>query len=208
MNNILISYNLVNKWNFLKSLDVIKWSLFLALVLGIFYFIIIQFLPNSMIWISMILSAIGLLVLGFLLFVDNSYSLTTYNPSIKVFAIAIFVCGLLLLGYTWWSSHQIKVASVFVEGSTRFLSKSLSTLIYIPIFIITTFGFIALIIFQYLSFSASNGIYTSSNDIYWNSSRFSLWNILNGVELLWGIFILRDSFNFVMSGNAVQLYFP
>jgi hypothetical protein len=114
MNNILTSYNLVNKWNFLKSLDVIKWSLFLALVLGVFYFIIIQFLPNSMIWISMILSGIGLLVLGGLLFVDNSYSLMTYNPSTKVFAFATFICGLLLLGYTWWSSHQIKVASVFV----------------------------------------------------------------------------------------------
>lgn len=165
----------------MKSLDVVKWSVLLALALGIIYFIIVQLAPNVTIWIGMILSAIGLLSLGTLLFLDNSYSLVTYHPSIKIFSIALIVCGVLFLAYSWWSAHQIKVCSVFVDGATEFISSSLSTILFIPLFILATFGFIALIIFQYLSYSSHKDIYMNPNDIYWNGSNLTIWNMLNGV---------------------------
>lgn len=173
-----------------------KWSLLLALALGVVYFLAVQFAPNAMIWIGMIFSGIGLLLFGVLIFLDSSYSLITFHPFLKVFSIVIIACGVLFLGFSWWSSHQIKVSSVFVDGATEFLGSSLSTLLYIPLFILATFGFIALILFQYLSFSSHKQIYMNPNDIYWNGSSLTIWNMLNGVELLWGIFILRDSCKF------------
>lgn len=173
----------------------VKWSLGLALLLGIVYFISIQFIPNFVVWVGMIFGGIGLILLGGILFVDDSYSLITYHPSIKTIAVVLTLCGILLLGFTWWSNHQIKVCSVFVDSATIFLRNSFSTILYIPLFIIITFAFIALIIFQYLSYSASKDVYVNPGDIYWNGSNLTLWNFLNGVELLWGIFILRDSCN-------------
>ena len=181
LKSALISYNLVDKWNFLKSLDVIKWSLGLALVLGIVYFASVQYFPNAMIWFGMIFSGIGLLLLGGIFILDRSYSLMVYNPSIKLLAVVTVICGLLILGFTWWSRHQIRVCSVFVEGATSFIRQTVSTLLYVPIFILATFGFIALIIFQYLSYSVANGVYINPNDIYWNGSNVTLWNLLNGI---------------------------
>lgn len=180
-NSALISYNLVEKWNFLKSIDVVKWSLLLALSLGIFYFIIVQCLPNAMIWIGMIFSGLGLLLLGGIFFLDSSYSLLLFHPSIKILAVVLAVCGVLFLGFTWWSAHQIKVCSVFVDGATSFVAQSLSTILYIPLFIIATFGFFALIVFQYLSYSSHKEIHMNPNDIYWNGTSLTIWNMLNGV---------------------------
>ena len=102
----------------MKSLDVIKWSLVLALALSIVYFIIIQCAPNCMIWFGMIFSGVGLIAFGALLFLDSSYSLITFHPSLKIFSIVLAVCGVVFIGFAWWSAHQIRVSSVFVAGAT------------------------------------------------------------------------------------------
>ena len=143
----------------------------------------------------MVLSGVLSIALGVILLLDRSYSFLILGSFVKFLAFGMILCGILLLGFTWWSSHQIRVCSVFVEASTRFLGQSLLTLSYIPLFVVLSVVFVGVITFQYLSFGSSKFIHINPNDIYWNGSSATLWNLFNLVEFLWGIFILRDSCN-------------
>ncbi len=82
-NKAVESYRLEEKINFIKALDIVKWALAIALVLGILYVVAVQFFPKTMSWLILILAAISCLLMAIVLFIDQSPSLSHYQGWIK-----------------------------------------------------------------------------------------------------------------------------
>lgn len=81
---------------------------------------------------------------------------------------------------------------------------------YIPLFLILTFGFLVLIVWQFIAFGTANYPTFERSNIYYHSGHNIFLQVLNVIELIWGMQFLRDAckylliiVNFVVSGNAV-----
>lgn len=53
---------------------------------------------------------------------------------------------------------RLSVAGAFLEQATKFVSENKKTLLWIPLFIIFTFLFGILIVFEYLAYVSSTGL--------------------------------------------------
>lgn len=67
------------------------------------------------------------------------------------------------------------------------------TYLYIILFIIFTGIFLAIFLFQYLAYSSINQPVKNNKSIYMESDFYNVWNYLNIIELLWGMYFLRDT---------------
>lgn len=63
--------NLQDKWKFLNTYDIIKYSLLIALALGLVWMILVQFLPKIMSIAAIFLGSLTLLALGLIFIIDN-----------------------------------------------------------------------------------------------------------------------------------------
>jgi hypothetical protein len=79
---------------------------------------------------------------------------------------------------------------------------------------VLTFGFLVLIGWQFIAFGTANYPIFERSSIYYHSYHNIVLQVLNVIELIWGLQFLRDackfffiSVNFVVSGNAVEWYF-
>ena len=77
-----------------------------------------------------------------------------------------------------------------------------------------TIGFLVLIAWQFIAFGTANYPTFERGNIYYHSGHNIFLQVLNVIELIWGMQFLRDScifylkvVNFVVSGNAVEWYF-
>lgn len=101
----------------------------------------------------------------------------------------------------WWANER-KFQGIILDYGKRFLSEKPMSFFYIPFFILLAIGLIALFIWQHCCFSS---VFHSDNN-FWNFNNTGIWEILNILELFWGMRFLRDAFNFCVSGNAVDWY--
>lgn len=86
-----------------------------------------------------------------------------------------------------------------MEHSNNFLKNDVRVFFYIPVFLLLTLGLIVLIVWQYISFGATNKTYLQENEIYRSSSHNIILQILNAIELIWGLQFLRDACTFVLN---------
>jgi hypothetical protein len=63
-------------------------------------------------------------------------------------------------------------------------------------------GLVALTVWQHCCFTSQS---SWSRNIY-NFNNSGVWEILNILEFIWGAQFLRDSYNFCISGNAIDYY--
>lgn len=212
--NVLTTFNLHWKWNFLRSYDMIRITLLVALLAGVVFLVFVQFAPKMAVWTSVALTGLTCIVLAVMLLMDSSPSFQSERLLMNVVAVAILLLGLICLFYLYWMRIEIRVCSIFIESATRFLARSPCVFTYIPVYILLSLGLIALVVFEYLAFSSSTGLSREPHDIFWQTSPWTWWNILTLIQLIWGISFLRDSctilnytVNFNVSGNAVEWYF-
>lgn len=96
-----------------------------------------------------------------------------------------------------------------------FLKETPAVFAYIPLFLILTAGLVVLFVWQYVAFGTFSDPYLKNpNDFYFSSGMSIALEILNLIELIWGLQFLRDAcnfknnlVNFVVSGNSVEWYF-
>lgn len=86
-----------------------------------------------------------------------------------------------------------------MEHSNNFLKNDVRVFFYIPVFLLLTLGLIVLIVWQYISFGATSKTYLQENEIYRSSSHNIILQILNAIELIWGLQFLRDACTFVLN---------
>lgn len=56
----------------------------------------------------------------------------------------------------WLYANQIKLYGIFLDYAVKFLNHNLSTLLYIPLFLLFTVGFVVLIAWQHICFKSDN----------------------------------------------------
>lgn len=94
-----------------------------------------------------------------------------------------------------------------MQHGNTFLKSDPMVFAYIPLFLFLTAGLIVLIVWQYIAFGTAYETWLRPGDIFRSSSHNIPLQIFNALELIWGLQFLRDAFNFVVSGNAVEWYF-
>ena len=82
-------------------------------------------------------------------------------------------------------------------------------IVYVPIFIVLFFLLILLIAFQLLAVWSSGTLVFREDSPFYDVRAFtsSLFSFLTFIEFLWGMSFLKESFNFCVSGYAIQWYY-
>jgi hypothetical protein len=112
--------------------------------------------------------------------------------------------------------RYLRVSTVFLSYSTRFVTQNSSVLLYILLLLLFTTGLVALTVFELLAvWSASDPAFLKDRVFYVSQGKhaFTL-SILILIQLYWGLAFLKElckkSFNlvnFCISGNAINWYF-
>ena len=101
----------------------------------------------------------------------------------------------------FWANER-KFQGILLDYGKKFLTERPLTFFYIPVFILLAIGLVALIVWQHSCFAS---VFHSNNNFFdFNNTGF--WEILNILELIWGLSFLRDAFNFCVSGNSTDWY--
>lgn len=136
-------------------------------------------------------------------------------PGLRVFVGLLFLLlAITVLVMTFIYRKHLQLCGVLIKYATRFLADSFCVYMYLPAFLLATVLLLLLFMWQYVAFSTANEPYRRNDDIYWKASSNTFLQVLNVVELIWGLQFLRDSctscsysVNFIVSGNAVEWYF-
>jgi len=187
------NYNIKDKLNFIQSYDNVKISLGVALLLGLVFLLLTQCLPKTMSWLTILLAAVGCIVLAGLLLWDKSPSLTVLGRWIPFIAIVLLLLAFGLILNLIWNIYSIKISGIFLEYSTRMVRQNCFMLAWILLFLLFSFGLLALTIFEYLAFSSRPEPILESDDIYWNAQPINFGIILVFIQFIWGLSFLRDT---------------
>lgn len=194
--------NLQDKWKFLNTYDIIKYSLLIALALGLIWMILVQILPKIMAIAAIFLGSLTLLALGLIFIIDNPSGWQNYGPLKYIIAGLLLFFGLLFFVTQFCYLKRVKLTGIFLSYAAKFLIQKPVNFVFIPIFMVLFLGLIVLCLFQYLAFSSHDDPYKKDGDIYLQGSRNTILTILTIVQFIWGAQFLKDTFNFFISGNA------
>lgn len=207
-------YNIKDKLNFIRSYDNVKISLGVALLLGTVFLALVQCMPKTMSWLVILLSAVGCLILAVLLFRDKSPSLLALGKWVPFLGLLLLLFAVGLIFNILWNRYTIKISGIFLDYSTRMLRQNWFLLAMVLLFLLLSFGLVALTIFEYLAFSSRPAPILEKDDIYWNAQPVNFGIILVLVQFIWGLSFLRDActaclipVNYIISGYTVRWYF-
>lgn len=177
-NKLIDNLNLQEKWTFLNTYDVIRFSLLIALMVGILWMVIVHCLPKfAAIW-AIFLGSITLIAAGVILLIDNAQGWNGGDIWRIVIGSILIVFGVIFFAMLCIYKRRIKITGVFLDYATKFLGKHPINFIYIPIFILLLAGLIILCLFQYLAFSSQAEPEAKDSDIYLQLSRNPVLTIL------------------------------
>lgn len=172
------------------------WSALTALGLGLLWTLISFCFPRLAPIIAHVLGALVLITLGILVLVlwDRYYinlsSFWSNNTGLKIFfAVLCFLLAIILIAMLCWWNNERKFQGLMLDYGKRFLSERPISFFYIPVFILFAIGLIALIVWQHCCFSS---VFASNNNFF-NFNNSGFWEILNILELIWGLRFLRDA---------------
>lgn len=198
LQNTMTAYNLHTKWNFLKSYDVIRMTLLVALLVGAVFKVFVQCVPGVAVWGSVGMMAAMCFILSFMMLSDKSPSFQAAQGLINFVAVCILLLGLLSVFYLYWMRKEIRLCTIFIQNAAQFLGQSPFVFAYIPMYIFLSLLLIVLFTFQYMAFSSINPLVKDPNDIFWQTSAWNFWNVLNILQMVWGISFLRDSCKYLI----------
>jgi len=168
----------------------------IATGISLIWMILVQFLPKIMVWVAFILAIILLVITAIVFLIDNSTKLNHVNGWAIFIAIVCLILALVLIFYVVVHRRRIKICGAFLKHATTMLKENCKTFLYIPLFMLLTFLFGVLTVFEYLAFSSLSEPTSSSDSIYNKLSRSWILTTLWVIQTLWGLSFLRDSCNF------------
>lgn len=108
------------------------------------------------------------------------------------------VIGVLLMGMVCFCKTEIRIIGVFLRYSGFFLKATRSTYLVILVYLVLFTGFVALFVFQFLAFfSLGEPVFSVASPYYELRStlRMGVLQLLNIVEIYWGLHFLREACN-------------
>jgi len=88
----------------------------------------------------------------------------------------------------FWANER-KLQGILLEYGKKFLTERPTSFLYIPFFILLAIGLIALIVWQHSCFAS---VFHGNNNFF-DFNNSGVWEILNILELIWGLSFLRDA---------------
>lgn len=177
--------------------DIVKFSLLIGFLVGLLYLAVVGCFPKYMPLITFGLAFLVLLASGLYICLRPVHLFgSTVWTIILAFVLILF--GIAYVLYIIFYRRDIDLGSILVHHSNNFLKESYLVYFYIPLFLVFTILFLILIIWQFIAFGTANYPTFERNTIYYHSGHNIFLQILNVIELLWGLQFLRDACNFLL----------
>ena len=172
--------------------DVIRFSILMGFLVGLLYLALVGCFPRYMTLASFVLGFLILLATG--LYISFRPVHLFVNNSLTIFlAVLLILLGIAYVFYMIFYKKQIELGSILIHHSNTFLRESYPIFLYIPLFLIATIAFLILIVWQFIAFGTAYKPTFEASNIYYHSTHNWFLQVLNVIELIWGIQFLRDS---------------
>lgn len=126
----------------------------MAIGFSILYLLAVQFMPNIISYVSVIL--------GWLVILAATICIFTYSTEAVAFKIVIgclFAIVLIAILYTTIKNlNSMKIHSIFLSYSTKLFKERPIVFIYIPIFLVLLLCFIVILILEFVAFWSSGNL--------------------------------------------------
>lgn len=109
--------------------------------------------------------------------------------------VCILILALIVF-YAVCHRKQLDICAKFLEISGESLSTHWQIFLYIPIFILVTFVFGILLVFEYLAFSSKDEPHLTSQSVFYQTSKNVFLTFLLVIQAIWGLSFFRDACNF------------
>ena len=202
-----------NKMSLTHGYDIIRFSLLTGFLVGLLYLAIMGCFPKWATLLSFGCAFFVLLTAGLYIFLQPVH-LFDWDGWTTILAVILILVGIAYVLYMVFYRKEIELASIFIEHSNNYLKESYFVYLYIPFFLFLTIGFLILIGWQFIAFGTANYPTFDRSGVYYRSEHCIFLQVLNVIQLIWGLQFLRDAcnlffnpVNFVVSGNAVEWYF-
>jgi hypothetical protein len=116
--------------------------------------ILMILLPRIIIWVVVILAIVLLVITAVVFLLNNRTTLAKASGWAVFLGILCLIFLLVFLFYLIFHRKRISIAGAFLEHASQFLKKHPLMFLYIPLFVILTFLFGLLTMFEYFAFSS------------------------------------------------------
>lgn len=162
---------LYTRWDSLKSMDYLLAGVGISIGIALIWMLLVCFLPKIMVYVAFVLAIILLLITAIVFFTASKGPLSDSTGWDIFLGIICIIVLLILLFYLVVHRNRLAVCGAFLENASLFLRENCLVFLYIPIFIVLTFLFGILIVFQYLAYSSSGNVNFSPDSIYYTSTK-------------------------------------
>lgn len=164
----------------INSIDIMLLSLLFGFLLGVIYLGITTCFPKMSVQLAFIGVFIAMLFAGIYVLAKP---VQLFSPNIWniLLGVGFILTGVVFLIYSFCYRKQIKLAQIFIQNANIFLKTDPIVFLYIPLFLVLTFGLIVLIVWQYVAFGSSNSPQLKAGDIFKSSSQNVVLQIFNAL---------------------------
>ena len=155
--------------------------------------VLVQCFPKAMVIVGFVLAIALLVITGIVFLVANNSSLQTARGWVIALGILCFILALVLVAYLVRHRKSLKYCGVFLQNASYLLVENPLTFLYIPLFMVCTFLFGILIVFQYLAFASSTSPFLAASQMYPRLSRTFWYMAPLVIETVWGLSYIRDA---------------
>ena len=171
-------------------------ALAIGVGVGLLYLVLFILLPKIMSYLVFVLCALTLIVAAILLLVQPiklmAFEGNTWNI---IIAIALIILAIFIFAYIFCQKQELELASIFLTYANLFLKENAILFLYIPLFIVLSFGLVVLIIWQFIAFTSINAPTWDAANLFRSITPNLFLVVLNFIEFVWGIQFIRDCRN-------------
>jgi uncharacterized membrane protein len=162
----------------------------IAIGLSVLFTVVVHFLPRQIIWVTVIGSLVVLLGLAVML-----YAYKTTNNTKIIISVLLALLWVVIAVSIWMYRKQITLSGIFLDEGTKFTANKPASAFYILLFLALSLGFFFMLIYEYSGLVSMGTPSFSQDALYYEVNKRGLWAtwIVLGVQLIWGIFFLKEA---------------
>lgn len=144
-----------NKLSRVHGWEVSLIALVIGACVGLLYMVIFIIIPKVMTSAVFVLSALTLLVAGILLIIQPLKLLAfDGNAWNIIIGVVLIILAIIQLVFLFCQSREIELASIFMFYANIFLKENWVLFLYIPLFMVCSFGLVVLCVWQFIAFGS------------------------------------------------------
>ncbi len=155
-------------------------SFLIGAAVGLIYLVLFTFLPTVMPKVVFVVAALLLITFGILIL---AVPIKLFSPHVwnVLLAILLIILGIAFIVYLVCYKDELKLATIFLKHANQFLKEDPKVYLYIPLFLLLTFGLFVLIVWQYIAYGTTYEPTYEEGDLWKRSNSNGLLQFLNVV---------------------------